>query len=1057
MRCAGILVSGILLALPSAVSAEVGFNRDIRPIMSDTCFRCHGPDKSSRMAGMRLDIRDEALKPTRSGIIPIVPGKPDESAIVARVFSANPAKIMPPKFAHKELTEAQKQTIRQWVAEGAKYEGHWAYSPIRRPAVPTVANTTNPIDAFIQSRLQREGLQSSPEAEKRVLLRRVSLDLTGLPPTPAELDAFLTDTSPDAYTKVVDRLLASPRYAEKQALLWLDAVRYADTCGYHGDNPIPVWPYRDYVLRAFRDNKPYDVFTREQLAGDLIPNAGTEQLVASAYNRLIRTSAEGGIQPLEYMAKYNADRVRTTSAVWLGSTMGCAECHDHKFDPFTQRDFYSMKAFFADIAESGFMIDRGPAAWGSKLGLPTPDQQRAYDQLLDRARAARRSLETATAAKAQSQPAWEKQVLADYEAGKLDWRFIRPLTAKAANGTELTIYQDQEIESTYEYRGSLIADRTPGNGLIVASGPNPDNDTFTVTVQPGAGRWTALGLEVVQDDSLPAARVGRGSDRLAITEVEIESARKRVPVVLATSSVTDPAYEMPAMNAIDGDPQTAWGLFTYGEGRNIFLALRFAQPLETSAATVLTVRLRHDSPVYRRATTGRFRIALSDAAYAWPSRGTVGSHLSELPHHGLPDGVAKALRELPADRDLDQRTAIADYYAWSSPELQSLVVDVAKAEAALTALDEQIPRVLVTEPTEPGLTRVLARGNWMDESGAIVEPAIPGFLGKLDTGDRRANRLDLANWLVSPENPLTSRVFANRMWRQFFGIGLSKSLDDLGSQGEWPTHPELLDWLAAEFMHPEWQAEGTHTWDVKHLLRTIVLSHTYRQSSTSTPAIDAKDPNNRLLARQERFRVDAETVRDVALSVSGLLAEKFGGPSVRPYQPDGYLAALNYPKREYPQSHGDDLYRRGVYTFWQRSFLHPSLAAFDAPSREECTINRANSNTPLQALVLLNDPAFLEAARVLAQNMITKGGPAPGKRIAWAFRQALNRAPAPAEQKILTDLYKKSVLRFRASPADAKTFVAVGESPVKLNRTDLAATTVVARAILNLHETITRN
>jgi hypothetical protein len=979
------------------LNAEVSFNRDVRPIMADTCFRCHGPDASSRMAGLRLDIRDEALKRTRSGVTPIVPGEPDRSAIIDRIFTTNPSRIMPPVAAHKELTTAQKQTLRQWVAEGARYEGHWAFQPVRRPPVPA-SSARHPIDAFIQHRLAQEGLTPSPEADRATLLRRVSLDLTGIPPTPAELNAFLNDPSPQAYERVVDRLLASPRFAEKQTLHWLDAVRYADTCGFHGDNPFPAWPYRDYVLRSFATNKPFDQFTREQLAGDLLPNPTTEQLVASAYNRLTRTSAEGGIQPKEYLAKYAADRVRTTASVWLGVTMGCAECHDHKFDPISARDFYAFKAFFADIAETGLVPDRGELAWGSQLTLPSPEQQR-QQQLLEWEIAALR-------ARLPHLP--EPDDVRHWRLGRDHWTTQRPLSAASASGATLTIYNDQDIEASVDRAGSIVTERQPGNGIIIASGANPDNDTYTVTLQPAPGVYTALGLEVVQDDTLPGVRVARGASRLQITEIEVESAAGRHPFAFAFSSVSNPTYETPATSAIDGNPETGWGLVTYGEGRNPFLALRFAKPLQLAPAQTLTVRLRHDSP-FRKATTGRFRLALS--SYAGPP-------------------------------------------GWFSDTRAEL----ARAECRLRWLDAAIPRVVVTQATAPAPTRILPRGNWMDDSGEIVAPAIPAFLGALDTGQRRATRLDLANWLVSPNNPLTARVFVNRAWRQLFGAGLSKTLDDLGAQGEWPTHPELLDWLAAEFQSPS-LAGARHAWDIKHLFRTIVLSHTYRQSSRPHPAAAQKDPDNRLLARQSRFRVDAEIVRDIALSASGLLTEKFGGPSVYPHQPEGYLAALNFPKREYSASRGADLYRRGVYTFWQRTFLHPALMIFDAPSREECTVNRTSSNTPLQALVLLNDPVFVEAARVFAQNMILHGGSSLPARLDWAFRRALSRLPSPQERDVLTRLYNTQLARLKKNPQDALQLARAGEAPLPpgLNHHELAATTLVARAILNLHETVTRN
>ena len=978
---------------------------------------------------MRLDIRGEALKPTASGATPIVPGDPDRSAIVQRVFAAAP-RTMPPPYIHKELTDKQKQTIRQWVSEGAKYEGHWAYQPVQRPALP--GNATNPIDAFIQERLAREGLHPSPAAGRRTLIRRVTLDLTGLPPTPEEIAAFLNDQSPDAYEKLVDRLMASPRYAEQQTMHWLDVVRYADTCGFHGDNGFPAWPYRDYVLHAFRDNKPFDQFTREQLAGDLIPNATIEQRVASAYNRLNRTSAEGGLQPKEYLAKYAADRVRTTVAVWMGSTLGCAECHDHKFDPFTARDFYSMKAFFADIKETGLVPDKGKNAWGSQLALPAPEQQQKREELARKIAGAKQRLAAQMESLAPKRAGWEKQLLALYDAGALAWRVQRPVEAKSANGAVLKIYNDEPVDSTTYEGGALSGNKSPGNGLIVARGPNPDNETYTVTFKPGAGIWKQLAVEFVQDEELPGIRLARGADRLVITEIEAETGGRKIPFASGVSNLNSPLAEHPPHAVFDGDPNTAWAVTAYGEVSKAVLALRFAQPVEADADTVMTVMLHQDSE-FRRATTGRFRLMLSPNEFSWPTADK-GKE--------IPDPVLRALRLEEEKRNSAQKAAIAGHFQWAFADASEL----AHLEQEAAVLEQSIPRVVVTEATTPSETRILARGNFMDDSGEIVQPAIPAFLGKLDTNGQRATRLDLANWLVSPQNPLTARVFVNRLWRQFFGTGLSKTLDDLGSQGEWPTHPELLDWLASEFV-----GSG---WDVKHMIRTIVTSATYRQSSMSTPQLEERDPDNRLLARQSRFRVDAEMVRDAALEISGLLVEQFGGPSAKPYQPDGYLAALNFPKREYSASHGGDLYRRGLYTFWQRSFLHPSLLTFDAPTREECTINRVNSNTPLQALVLLNDPIYVEAARVFAANILNQGA-----NVEWAFLRATGRDASSEEQRILTDLYRKSLDDFRKSPADAEALIHTGESPVPagLKPAELAAMTTVARAILNLHETITRN
>jgi len=1041
-----------LLAAAPLIRAEVSFNRDIRPIMADTCFRCHGPDKNARMMGLRLDIRDEALKTTARGVTPIVPGDPDHSAIIQRVFATD-RKIMPPASAHKELTAAQKAVIRQWVVEGAKYEGHWAYQPLHPYPVPS---GQNPIDYFIQSKLTEVGLKPSPEADPRTLIRRVTLDLTGLPPTPEEVAAFLKDGNAGNYERVVDRLMASPRYAEMQALHWLDAVRYADTCGFHGDNVLPAWPYRDYVLHALRDNMPFDRFTREQIAGDLMPNATVDQKVASAYNRMNRTSAEGGLQPKEYLAKYAADRARTASVVWLGSTLGCAECHDHKFDPFTSRDFYSMEAFFADIKETGLVPDRGSKAWGSLLAMPSRTQLAKQEDLQRKLEIAQKALENQAATMSAREQQWEKDVLASYKAGKLNWKDQRPISAKSQNGAKLTIYNDEPVDFTYYDGGTQLGERKPGGGVVIASGPNPDNETYTVSFKPGEGTWTALGVHIVQDDGLPGERLARGAAGVVVTEVDAEISGRKLKFAFASeSNKPDISPDVPAMAAIDGDPKTGWGISGPGDNNDIMLALRFAEKLRTQNDTVITVRLHQDSEI-RRATAGRFRIALSDAEFSWPSFEKRPKKEGNSTNTGLPESIVKALEA--KERTDDQKKALHAHFEWMTPELEPLVVEVAKLEADLALLEARIPKVVTTEATEPREIRILARGNFLDESGPVVEPAVPAVLGKLDTGGRRATRLDLATWLVSGKTPLPARVYVNRIWRQFFGIGIVKTLDDVGSQGEWPKHPELLDWLAGEFMHPQYNAADTHDWDMKHLVRTIVMSAAYRQSSALRPELEEKDPDNRLLARQSRYRVDAEEVRDIELSVAGLLVEKLGGPSVKPYQPDGYLATLNFPKREYAASHGDDLYRRGIYTLWQRSFLQPSLLNFDAPSREECTVNRVNSNTPLQALDLLNDLIYVESARFFAQNVLKTGlNPAPA--IDFAFERAVSRKPSEKERQVLLKLYQESLTEFRADPKAASEFIHSGEKPVdsSLKPADLAAMTTVTRAILNLHETITRN
>ncbi len=1063
-----------------ASGQQVSFDRDIRPIMSDTCFRCHGPDVSSRMANMRLDIREEALKPKKHGT-PIVPGDTQQSEIIQRIY-AKDARVMPPPFAHKELTEKQKDTIRRWVEQGARYEMHWSYIPVRRPAVPVVNGAVgqNPIDAFVQARLAQDGLKPSPEADRRTLIRRVTLDLTGLAPTPAETTAFISDNSPDAYEKLVDRLLASPAYAEKQAVRWLDAVRYADTAGFHGDVARPAWPYRDYVLQAFRDNKPFDVFTREQLAGDLMPNATVEQKIASAYNRMGRTSAEGGLQPKEYLAKYGAERVRTLSTNWLGTTMGCSECHNHKFDPVLTKDFYSMKAFFADVKETGLVPDFGPDAFAPKMPVYQPGQKERIDALKDRIDGDKKDLDRKADTLLQERQAWEKELLRHANAGDLTWKFPIPISVSAKQA-KLSVRNADVDESEQRAHPNVVT--SGGAGLVVVEGPNPDNETYSVTVKPGAGTWTSLGIEVDTDPSLAGGDISRGSDRFLISEVDAayspngRGALRKIPFVFAYSTVS-PTTGSPAMAVLDGNPKTGFGIV--GRAKPLLLILRLAQPLRTSAASTLVVRVHQDSE-FRQATIGRFRVALSSGTYSWDNNpkskilnakdagpepkaeeaegSKDSSETNSSVQAGLPKNLAKALQRAEHERSEEQTALIRDYFEYSSPQLFPARLRLAKLEMDQSFLKGAVAEVMITESAPPRETRVLPRGNWMDDSGEIVQPSVPEFLGRIDTGGAPATRLDLANWLVSPDNPLTARVQMNRMWSEFFGTGLSKSVDDLGSQGEWPSHLELLNWLAAEFMNPQYDAAGTHPWDIRHMVRVIVLSDTYRQSSLSSPELDNRDPDNRLLARQSRFRVDAESVHDLMLQTSGLLVTKFGGPSVYPYQPQGYLAALNFPKRSWSASRNDDLYRRGIYTFWQRTFLHPTMMNFDAPTREECAVTRVNSNTPLQALDLLNDPTFVEAARVFGERILHSGGSDLSSQIQWAFQQATGRRPDNDEVQLLVQLHAKSLAHFKADPSGTAQYLKIGDSPVPsdLRPLELAAMTNVARAIMNLHEVITRD
>ena len=826
-----------ILQAAEPANSSIQFNRDIRPILSDNCFYCHGPDKNHREAELRLDDRDAALK---AGVIK--PGMPTESELVARIRSADKDEVMPPPHANKKLTEAQKDLLARWIGQGAPYQKHWAYES---PVQPTVPTGQNGVDFLVRKRLDAIGLKPSPQADNRTLMRRVYFDLIGLPPTPENLQRFINDKSPRAYENMVEELFANAHHGEKMAISWLDVVRFADTIGYHSDNPRNVWPYRDWVIDSFNKNKPFDQFTIEQIAGDLLPNASQESRLGSAFNRLLLSTEEGGAQPRDYRARMLTDRVRAVGTVWLGQTTGCAQCHDHKFDPFTTRNFYEMAAFFADVNEA----DIGRREDG--MPVPTINQARNLADLEKTISDLKAELKKSSADLAAEQAKWEETLRSD--------------AAEMAK------------------------------------------------------------LEAAPKASAPARK--KANELIALVKKE------------------------------------------------------------------------------------------------------------------------------PGQRTDAEKAQLSDYF------LTNITRQFASQRQRLTALQKErdtllaaTPKCLVTTVREKPLeVRILPRGDWLNETGEVVGPAFPDFLPKPDVAGRTPNRLDLARWLVSNDNPLTARVFANRLMAQFFGKDLSKVLDDLGTQGEPPVNPELLDWLACEFMKSGW--------DIRHVIRTIVTSETYKQVSIASPELRQRDPDNRELARQTPLRLDAELVRDNSLFLAGLLDLHIGGPSAKPYQPDGYWENLNFPVRSYDSDTGPSQYRRGLYTWWQRTFLHPSMLAFDAPSREECVAERTRSNLPQQALVLLNDPTYVEAARAFAARILQNQAKAsPEKRLDWAFRQALQRSPEPAEARALLDLLQKQRIACEADPKAADDLLKIGLAPVPagLNRPELAAWTHLARVLLNLHETITR-
>ncbi|MDP1798034.1 MAG: DUF1549 and DUF1553 domain-containing protein, partial [Planctomycetaceae bacterium] len=890
-------------------------------------------------------------------------------------------------------------------------QGHWAFIPPKRPAVPTVPaapTVRNEVDRFISARLQAAGLTPSATADRVTLIRRLSFDLTGLPPKPEDVDAFLADPSPDAVEKLVDRLLQSPHYGERMAVYWLDLVRFADTAGYHSDNPRDIAPYRDYVIQAFQQNVPFDKFTIEQLAGDLLPNPTLQQKVASGYNRLLQTTEEGGAQAKEYVAKYSADRVRNVASVWLGGTMMCAECHDHKFDPFLTRDFYSLAAFFADVQESP-IGRREPG-----MLVPTADDETKLKDFDTKVAAAQQKLQAAVDDLVQSGGEWEAEL-----RQQTKWLPLPPPQTNVQGESQLKLQDD----------GSFLAE-----GKVAAK------ETYALTFDTPLRQLTGLRLEALTDDILPAKGPGTASNgNFVLTEFKLAAVDKdgKEQSIKMKQAVADHSQTGHAIDAaIDGKNNTGWAVLPQiGVAHEAIFETE--QPwAKDDAAAKFVVRLEFNSP-HAQHNIGRLRLTATTTP------------------HPAPSWITPALRTIlavaPAERTAEQKTQLVNYLRDQSPRFDD------QRGVVQTLLDQKqqftsvLPRTLITTAAAPRTVRILPRGNWLDDSGDVMEPAIPVFLGKLDVKDRRANRLDLANWIVSPDNPLTARVMVNRLWKQFFGVGLSKTVDDLGSQGEWPTHPELLDWLAVEFRESGW--------NVQHLVRLMVNSHTYRQSSVQTKASRAVDPFNRLLSAQNRFRLDAEFLRDNTLSIAGMLSPRIGGESDYPYQPDGYWEYLNFPRRTWPTDKGERLYRRGMYTHWQRSFLHPPMMIFDAPSREECVADRPRSNTPQQALALLNEPASVEAARVFAAKIVKDGGTNDDAKLTWAYRRAVSRAPTAAEKTILLGLLAKHRSAYAADRAAADALLkSAGESPMPtdIDLAEVAAWTSLARTLLNLHETITR-
>jgi hypothetical protein len=1025
-------ILGRLLKVYAQTSKEkaVDFNREIRPILSDNCFTCHGPDEKQRMAGLRFDTKEGAF--ARAGVI--VAGDSANSKLYQRISAKDADRLMPPLYSGHKLTDRQIESLRRWIDEGAKWETHWAYIAPQNPTIPLVKNSAwprNPIDKFIQARLEKEGLQPSAEADKATLLRRVSFDLTGLPPSLEELEAFLADHSPDAYEKCVDRLLASKHFGERMAMQWLDLARYADTHGYHIDSHRDMWVWRDWVINAFNQNKPFDQFTVEQLAGDLLPDATIEQRIATGFNRNHMINFEGGAIPEEYQVEYVIDRVETTANTWLGMTLGCARCHNHKYDPITQKEFYQFFAFFNTVAEEGLDGRTGNAA--PVLALPSTEQVNESERLS----ATIKKLEDRLAQKdvTQAQEAWEKQfvnqvaqaprngLIAHYELdGNLsdssgnyhNGRTVRgdPAFTTGILGRALNFDGDTQVSFGNYWRLGLDEPFSL-SFWVNGSGNKPVN-----ILQKAANAETGKGFEVDLDDfrligiQRYAARVGF---KLASDNESGIYIRVREPVAMGVWQQVTFTY--------DGSGK-ANGLRAYING-----VLKDCDILQDNLNGL--TNNASDLGVGSREQGKSFRGAIDDLRIYGRvlDRPDIEQLAIRYPIQALLTGVF-------GKRTKEGNSRVRDYFLTyaSDTDLQNSYKELKSVRKQKEELDKHIQTVMVmSEMSKPRETYVLGRGDYRNKLEK-VSANVPAILPQMSK-EPALNRLALARWLVDSTNPLTARVIVNRFWQMYFGLGIVKTSEDFGSQGEPPVHPELLDWLALEFMKSGW--------NIKAMQRLIVTSATYRQSSKSSQALVEKDPENRLLARGARFRLSAEMIRDSALVVSGLLNREISGASVFPYQPKGLWEEMafgdGFSAQEYKQSKGKDLYRRSLYTFWKRTVPPPSLVTFDAPDREKCVGRRVLTNTPLQSLILLNDPLYTEAALKLAGRVLETKKNDTSSRLILLYRLVLQRNPSMAEIKILGTLLKQQLAIYQ-------------DDTNKVQK----AWTIACSTVLNLDEAIVR-
>ena len=1009
-----------------ASGEDISFQRDVRPILSDHCFACHGPDAAKREADLRLDVAESAYEHGA-----VTPRKLDESELWARITSDDADLRMPPGDLHNALTARETEILRRWIEAGATYQQHWSFVAPQRPTVPNIENTSHPIDAFIRDRLDREGLAFSPRADKRTLIRRVTLDLTGLPPTSEEVAAFLADESDDAYERLVDRLLTRVTYGEHMARYWLDLARYADTHGLHLDNERSMWPYRDWVVRAFHENLPFDDFTRWQLAGDLLDEPTEDQLIASGFNRCNVTTGEGGSIAEEWVYRYAVDRTSTTAEVWMGLTAGCAVCHDHKFDPLSTKEYYSLYAFFhsaADPAMDGNKIDTPPIlklySDSDKKTIAALDLK--LSELRRETKAALDKFEYVDPATLDPPPAPEENESVWFEDA-----FPTGAKVEVTGGPVDLVNTDQGdvfsgkwalrrtatgLSQAFYNSGAPPITVNKNAKITVRCLLDPENPPRTIMIQFHTGAWSHRAVWG-EEALIPFGKAGT-SQKVLMGDLP------------ATGEWVELVVDAKKMDLKSGTEVTGYAFTQFG-------------------GTVTWDRLAERSKINKS----------SDVEWSWLAwrKAKSGKRNNELP-----EGLRQLVRAKQYDKWSEEETQrvfdhwLEHIHAGARPALTDINGRRYAIESEKKKIDDGAPLTFVmADLKKPRESFVMIRGAY-DKPGERVTRDVPSFLPPLPkaSDDRLYNRRDLADWLVSREHPLTSRVAVNRFWQQFFGTGLVRTSGDFGSQGEPPSHPELLDWLAVEFVENDW--------DVKQLVKAIVTSETYQQSSVVTPEILAKDPANRLLARAPRLRLDAEVLRDQALFLSGLLVSKVGGKAVKPYQPPNIWEPVGFGgsnTRVYRQDSGDALYRRSLYTFLKRTAPPPFMASFDAPNREQSCSARGRTNTPMQALQLMNDVQHIEAARHLASRMLREGGESAQARIDWVWQCVTCRPPTEFEREIANNALEGLRDRYHKDPVAARELVSYGDSATDdaLDVRQWAAYTMLANLILNLDETVTKN